>query len=68
MVTDGRIKEILSRTQSSASAMSEQLVADALASGGLDNIAALVVQVRGRDGAGEQTIVAPVYTLVPLPS
>ena len=48
--------------------MSEQLVADALASGGLDNIAALVVQVRGVDIAGEQTIVAPVYTLVPLPS
>jgi serine/threonine protein phosphatase PrpC len=68
MVTDVRIKEILSRAQCSASAMSEQLVADALASGGLDNIAALVVQVRGVDVAGEQTIVAPVYTLVPLPS
>ena len=68
MVPDARIKEILSQALCPASTMSEQLVADALASGGLDNIAALVVQVRGIDVAGEQTIVAPAYTLAPLPS
>jgi len=68
MVPDVRIQEILSQAQCPASALSEQLVADALAAGGWDNIAALVVQVRGVDVAGEQTIIAPAYTHAPLPS
>lgn len=53
----------VSQALCTAPVMAEQLVSEAVAAGGLDNVSVVVVQVKG--GAafdGSQTIVAPLNT------